>query len=577
MEYSENRKSEIGDEEKKEINNEQKKLGGIKTVPFIFGNEVCDRFATIGFHANLISYLTLELNLPIVMASNILSNFAGTGLICITTTAVMPSFRPPPCPTRENCQQASGPQLLALYLSLLLTSLGVGGIRPSLFPFAADQFDLDEKGAGAGSTWNFFNWYNFGTGVSLFLALTIVVYVQDNVGWGWGLGIPTIAFAMSIVAFVGGSKLYKKMKPGGSPLVRLTQVIVAAVRKRKEVVPDDCGLLYQNKEIDAALSSKGRLLHTDQFRWLDRAAIVTEDDTKDPKPNLWKIATIHRVEELKSIVRMIPIWGAAVLLVASSSGGFTIIQARTMDRHITSSFEISPASLSIFTIVICLVGIPIYERLFVPFIRRFTKNPAGITCLQRIGVAYGINIFSNAFSAIMEAKRKQVAAKYNLLDKPASVIPISVFWLVPGFVIDGIADVFWAAGSLEFLYGQAPESMRSTTLALYSVVISMGSYLGTFMVTMIHKYTGKEKNWLPDRNLNRGKLDYYYWLITGLSVINFVYFVVCACFYTYKPLEVSREGIDGGDVEVATNKIHSKALDDVDTDGGKQLGRIETV
>ena len=177
----------------------------------------------------------------------------------------------------------------------------------------------------------------------------------------------------------------------------------------------------------------------------------------------------------------------------------------------------------------------------------------------------------------MEAKRKQVAAKYNLLDKPASIIPISVFWLVPGYIIDGVADVFWAAGTLEFLYGQAPESMRSTTLALHSVAISMGNYLGTFMVTMVHKYTGKEKNWLPDRNLNRGKLDYYYWLVTGLSVINFVYFVVCAWFYTYKPLEVVREGIDGGDVEVATDKIHSKALDDVDTDGGKQLGRIETV
>lgn len=144
-----------------------------------------------------------------------------------------------------------------------------------------------------------------------------------------------------------------------------------------------------------------------------------------------------------------------------------------MDRQITPSIEIPPASLSIFITVISILGIPIYDLVFVPFIRRFTKNPSGITCLQRLGVAYGINIFSALCSVLVEAKRKKVAAKYNLLDKPASIVPISVFWLVPEFCIDGIADVFWAARSFEFLYDQSPESMRSTTLAIYWVGSSM--------------------------------------------------------------------------------------------------------
>ncbi|KAM7524396.1 hypothetical protein LguiA_014298 [Lonicera macranthoides] len=502
------------------------------------------------------------------------------GLLFLTTTAILPKFRPPPCPTHENCKQATGPQISALYLSLLLTAIGIGGIRPSVFPFSADQFDLDNIKKQGPGTWNFFNWYNFGSGVSLFLGLTIVVYVQDHVGWGWGLGIPSLAFAMSIVAFVGGSKFYKKVKPGGNPLVRLAQVIVAAMRKRKVVLPLDCGLLYENKEIDDALSFNGRLLHTDQFRWLDKAAVVTEDDTKDPQPNQWKIATVHRIEELKSIIRMLPILVAAIFIEASSSHqySFTILQAQTMDRHITPSIEIPPASLSIFSTVISILGIPIYDLLFVPFIRRFTKNPSGITCLQRLGVAYGINIFSTLCSALIEAKRKKVAAKYNLLDKPASIVPISVFWLVPEFCIDGIANVFWAAGSFEFLYDQSPESMRSTTLAIYWVGSSMGNYLGTLLVSIVHKYTGKEKNWLPDRNLNRGKLDYYYWVVTGLSAINFVYFIVCASFYTYKPLEkeVGR-GINGGDADAVNDKVQSSASDDVDEDRGKESGRIETV
>lgn len=41
-------------------------------------NEFCDRFATTGFHANMITYLTQELHMPLVKASNTLTNFAGT-------------------------------------------------------------------------------------------------------------------------------------------------------------------------------------------------------------------------------------------------------------------------------------------------------------------------------------------------------------------------------------------------------------------------------------------------------------------------------------------------------------------
>lgn len=102
--------------------------------------------------------------------------------------------------------------------------------------------------------------------VATLAALTIVVYVQDHVGWGWGLGIPTLAMALSVVAFVIGSPLYKKLKPGGSPLVRLTQVIVAAFNKRKAQLPHDPKLLYANAQLDAAISVHGKLLHTNQFR-----------------------------------------------------------------------------------------------------------------------------------------------------------------------------------------------------------------------------------------------------------------------------------------------------------------------
>ncbi|KAJ6408411.1 hypothetical protein OIU84_011679 [Salix udensis] len=396
------------EEEEEEEDGERRKLGGIKTMPFIISNEICDKFAAAGFHANMITYLTQQLNLSLVKASNTLTNFGGTsnftslisaliadcyagrywtiiggsiiyelGMISLTISAVLPSLRPPPCSSQVNCKEASTSQLWVLYMSSILTSIGSGSIKPCVVTFAADQYDM-RRSAVASRSWNFFNLYYFCMGMATLTALTVVVYIQDSVGWGWGLGIPAVGMALSIIVFIFGSSLYNKLKPEGSPLVRLAQVVVAAARKRKEVMPLDPGMLYHNRELDAAISVNGRLLHSNQFKWFDRAAIVTDEDAQDLKsPNLWRIATVHRIEELKCIVRMLPI------------------------------------------------------------------------CLE----------------------------------------------------------------------------------------VSMGNYIGTIVVSLVHKYTGRENNWLPDRNLNRGKLDYYYWLITGMQVINLVYYVVCAWFYTYKPLE----------------------------------------
>ncbi|PKI63583.1 hypothetical protein CRG98_016027 [Punica granatum] len=571
------------EQEEKDEEKKRKKLGGLKTLPFILANEVCDRFATTGFHANMITYLTQQLNLPMVQASNTLTNFGGTagftpligaliadsfagrywtlivgciiyelGLVSIMISAMLPSLRPPPCPTQVNCKEASTFQLWVLYISLLLTSLGTGGIRPCVVTFAADQFDMS-KSKVASRKWNFFNLYYFCMGAATLTALTIVVYVQDNVGWGWGLGIPTAAMAISIVAFVLGSHLYVKLKPGGSPLTRLAQVIVAAVKKRKTVVPADPVLLYENKELDADLCVQGKLLHTDQFKWFDKAAVVTQKESTSSRPlNLWRLATVHRVEELKCIIRMLPIWAAGILLIASSSHqhSFTILQARTMDRHMSHSFQIPPASLSIFGSLSLLLGLALYERLFVPFARRFTKNPAGITCLQRMGIGFAINILATLVASLVEIKRKKAASRYNLLDKPTTVVPISVFWLVPQFCIHGLAEVFMSVGHLEFLYDQSPESMRSTAAALYWIAISSGNYIGTLMVSLVHKYTGKDSNWLPDRNLNRGRLEYYYWLVSGIQVVNLIYYLICAWCYTYKPVsEITTELAEDDEVE----------------------------
>ncbi|CAI0552433.1 unnamed protein product [Linum tenue] len=517
--------------------------GGMITMPFIFANEATEKLAVVGFGTNMISYLTTQLHMPLTKAANTLTNFGGTasltpllgafladsyagrfwtilaasliyqvGMAGLTLSAILPSLRPPPCDGGKICQQADTGQLAILYLSLALAAVGAGGIRPCVVAFGADQFDETDPKQAA-KTWRYFNWYYFVMGASILLAVTVVVWVQDNVGWGWGLGIPTLAMFLSIVAFGFGYPLYRNLNPVGSPFTRLVQVSVAAWRKRKVGAVADPRELYRNEEIDGPISVGGKLLHTKQMRFLDKAAIVTEQDAKD-SPNLWRLNTVHRVEELKSLIRMGPIWAAGIILITAyaQQSTFSLQQAKSMDRHLSATFQIPAGSMSVFTMTSMLATIVVYDRAFVPLARRLTGLDRGITFLHRMAI---------------------------------------------GFVMH-----------LEFFYDQAPESMRSTAMALFWTAISVGNYMSTLLVTLVHKFSAGPggSNWLPDDDLNKGKLEYFYWLITVLQVVNFVYYLFCARMYTYKPIHVEKKlegGFDGegigngelGGIELATNKV----------------------
>ncbi|CAM0955518.1 unnamed protein product [Alopecurus aequalis] len=541
----------------------------------------------------MITYLTQELHLPLVEASNTLTNFGGTssltpilgalaadsfagrfwtiiagsffyqvGMLGLVVSALIPSLRPGHCsPPATPCRRANGLQLAVLYVSLLFTSLGSGGIRPCVVAFGADQFDQQKEEhveggavAVAGRKRQYFNLYFFAMGLATLLALTVVVYIQENVGWGWGFGIPAIAMFVSILVFVVGYPLYVRLKPGGSPFTRLAQVVAAAYKKRTAPLPEDPRMLYQDKELDALISTYGRLLHTDHLTFFDRAAIVTPADTAGSgKLDLWRLATVHRVEELKSLVRMLPIWSGAILLVTAGShnNSFTIMQARTMDRHVTQHFQIPPATMSIFGTLAMLVTLALYDRAFVPIARRITGKPSGITYFQRMATGLAISILGVASAALVEAKRRGSAAEHGLLDTPATVVPMSVFWLVPQYAIHGVAEGFSSVAHMEFLYDQAPESMRSTAAALFWLSASIGSYMGTVLVTAVQSATRGSGEWLQD-NINMGRLDAYYWLVTCLMLLNLGYYLICFHFYTMKPLELAEDGDREKELELSS-------------------------
>ncbi|PKA48361.1 putative peptide/nitrate transporter [Apostasia shenzhenica] len=541
---------------------------GWKAMPYVIGNETFEKLGTLGTSSNLVVYLTTVFRMSSVSAATILLIFNGTtnlspilgafisdsylgryavlgvasvasltGMLLLTLTAAIPNLHPRCRGGTETCGGPSPPQLAVLFLSFFFLVVGAGGIRPCNLAFGADQFDHRTESGRKGIN-SFFNWYYFTFTIAMMISSTVIIYVQSDVDWGLGLGIPTILMFFSCTVFFLGSKIYVKVKPEGSPFSNVARVLMAAWRKRNLELSDGQQLTsFFNPPLPGG-TVRAKLSHTDQFRCLDKASIIARSDEVNPNglaSNQWRLCSLQHVEEVKCIVRIIPIWLAGMVYGISLTQEWTyvIFQALQSDRHLFgTSFEIPAGSFVTFNMLALTIWIPIYDRIIIPGVQRITGVEGGFTLLQRMGIGIVLSIIAMIVAAILEEKRRSVALQHANL-----VSSMSSMWLIPQLMLLGVSEAFNLIGQVEFFYKQFPENMRSVAGAFLFCGLAISSYLSSFMVMIVHRLTGGEgrKSWL-DNDLNKGRLDLFYYLCAAVSFLNFVYFIFCARWYKYKIL-----------------------------------------
>lgn len=541
----------------------KKKTGTWRACPFILGNECCERLAYYGMSTNLVLYFKKRLHQHSATASKNVSNWSGTcyitpligafiadsylgrywtiacfsiiyviGMTLLTLSASVSGIKPT-CHGEENCHATDG-QSAVCFLALYLIALGTGGIKPCVSSYGADQFD-DADPVEKEHKSSFFNWFYFSINIGALIASSLLVWIQDNVGWGWGFGIPAVAMAIAVVSFFSGTRLYRNQKPGGSPLTRICQVVVASIKKYHIEVPSDKSLLYEIADPESVIKGSRKLDHTNELRFFDKAAVLGQSDLKgsvDP----WRLCTVTQVEELKSILRLLPVWATGIIFatVYGQMSTLFVLQGQTMDTRVgNSNFKIPPASLSIFDTLSVIFWVPVYDWIIVPVARKFSGHKNGLTQLQRMGIGLFISIFSMVAAAILELIRLRMVRRHNYYQ--LEEIPMTIFWQVPQYFIIGCAEVFTFIGQLEFFYEQAPDAMRSLCSALSLLTVALGQYLSSLLVTIVTKISTRNGSpgWIPD-NLNYGHIDYFFWLLALLSVVNLVVFLLVAKLYTYK-------------------------------------------
>ncbi|KAK8552606.1 hypothetical protein V6N13_120993 [Hibiscus sabdariffa] len=531
--------------------------GGWRSSSFILAMEIGERFAYYGISSNLIIYLTgplgestasaaAQLNawsgavslLPLLgafIADSFLGRYStivlssliyilGLGLLTLSATLTSVGNSGDQISDNATLSSSLGFRVTLFFFSLYLVAFGQGGFKPCVQAFGADQFDRQHPEECKAQR-SFFNWWFFGTCAGATVTILISPYIQDNLSWVLGFGLPAIVMVVVLVVFVFGTTTYRFCIKGNeeNPFVRIGRVFILAVRNWKKI----SSAMTADEEAQGATPTES----FKQLKFLNKA-LLAPDGSKEQG----KACSISEVEEAKTVIRLVPIWAASLFYAVAyaQSSTFFTKQGATMDRSITTGFQIPAASLESFISLTIVLFIPIYDRIFVPLARALTGKPAGITMLQRIGPGMLLSVTSMLTAALVEMRRLKTAQEYELLDKPNVTVPMSVWWLAPQYILFGLSEVFTLVGLQELFYDQVPNELRSVGLALYSSIFGVGSFLSSFLISAIENITGGDgrDSWFAN-NLNRAHLDYYYWLLAALSAIGFALFLCSSKSYIY--------------------------------------------
>ncbi|CAI9090206.1 OLC1v1024932C2 [Oldenlandia corymbosa var. corymbosa] len=470
-------------------------------------------------------------------------------------------MRPPPCPQasdprKQQCIEANGGQLAMLYISLYTIALGGGGIKSNVSGFGSDQFDTSNPVEEKKMVY-FFNRFYFCISMGSLFAVTVLVYIQDNVGRGYGYGISAGTMVIAVTVLLCGRSLYRYKNPQGSPLTVIYRVVLLAFKKKNLPLPAKPSMLNGFHD--------SRVPHTEIFRWIEKAAILEEDGDsaakESQKNNSWRVSTVTEVEEVKMVLKLMPIWATSILFwtVYSQMNTFTIEQATFMDRKL-GNFNVPAGSMSFFLFITIILFTSLNERVVVPIARKFTHNVKGITSLQRAGIGLIFSIVGMLAAGIVEKKRREV----YIADQPPK--KLSAFWLVPQFFLVGAGEAFAYVGQLEFFIREAPERMKSLSTGLFLTTLSMGYFLSSLLVTLVNKVT---RSWLRS-NLNRAKLENFYWMLAIMGVVNFMAFLFFAMRHQYKVQNYYGPNNNGQQQELENWKEDTSELKESKIDIGLQ-------
>ncbi|KAH7373036.1 hypothetical protein KP509_17G034000 [Ceratopteris richardii] len=357
--------------------------------------------------------------------------------------------------------------------------------------------------------------------VASLLATLVVTYVDEAGLWVLGYWICTACGGLAAALIWVAAPHCRIYKVSRNALIRIAQVFVAAWRRRslpdctEGQMPNGC---QESKCFSDPLIE--RTAGANLMSFLDKAAILSSADPQLNEPNPWRICSVEQVEDLKTLLRVIPIGISFTFLTATSALVTSLFeeQGLVMDRQVTSWLILPPASLIFFSIA---------GALFMGFLNAFGGARcigSLIRCCQRSG--YGENpsalqmqalglvlcIIGTTFAAVVECWRLKTMSQDGSL--------LSILCLVPQTFIIGASMHINIASSFDFFYTEAPDEMRMASNCVLFLFHGCGNYVNSILVATVTAITARagRKGWISS-DLNEGHLDYFYALYASLLLV----------------------------------------------------------
>src|SRR4029077_936389 len=206
-----------------------------------------------------------------------------------------------------------------------------------------------------------------------------------------------------------------------------------------------------------------------------------------------------------------------------SNGVEWTLQAEKMDLH-WLGMNLIAAQVQTANPILILIFIPLVNYVIYPAINRVFP----LTPLRKIGI--GLFLTGLSFVVIVWIQG-QIDAGF----KP------SINWQLLGYIILTLGEAMVSITGLEFSYTQAPNTMKSSVMALWLLTVASGE-----------GFVGLVNKWILGSSGARKMNDYQYftfftWLMLGAAVV----FTIVSCFYkgrTYLQTQLTPD-------EVATEPI----------------------
>ena len=462
-----------------EIQTEVQKTGMPKSVPFIIGSEIAERFSFYGLRSIMVTYMAVAffnptLN-PLLTAeadakANEMSHlFVTLAYFMPLVGAIMADwffgkyrvilFVSILYTVGHFVLSVSGSSYPIFATGLVIIACCAGGIKSCVSANVGDQFDKSNEHLLS----KVYGWFYMSINLGGTLAPLFIPLLKKYYGPGIAFGVPGILMALATIIFWSGRKKYKRLAPAGIKKENFFTISVYALlklfsRKPGQKVWEAVGEKYSPKSIDA----------------------------------------------IQAVYRILAVFAFTIIFWALWDQNLSewVLQATRLNLTLAGNFTILPEQINFINPLFLVLLIPVFNSLIFPFLEKRGIKP---TPLRKIGA--GLVIIGLSF-VIIALLQEGIDAG----GKP------SVWWQILAYILLAASEILVSVTCLEYAYTHAPKSMKSTMSALYLLGISAGNLLvGLINGNIVSKgffsqFTGAK----------------YYWLFIGILAVTFLLFLFIA-------------------------------------------------